>query len=74
MKEKWESFSEEELKNIILTSKTFKEAASKLGYNGGFYESKDTIQQRDKIKESYCKENNIPLIIIPYTDYFKIDT
>lgn len=43
-------------------------------YNGGFYENKDTIQQRDKIKESYCKENNIPLIIIPYTDYAKIDT
>ena len=28
-----------------------------------------TIQQRDKKKIAYCKENNIPLIIIPYTKY-----
>ena len=27
------------------------------------------IQQRDKEKVEYCKENNIPLIIIPYTEY-----
>ena len=27
------------------------------------------IQQRDKEKILYCKENNIPLIIIPYTRY-----
>ena len=25
-------------------------------------------QERDKAKEEYCKENNIKLIIIPYTD------
>ena len=33
-KEKWELFSEEELREILLTSKTFKEVAQKLGYKG----------------------------------------
>ena len=33
----------------------------------------ENIQQRDKEKTQYCKENNIPLIRIPYTDYNKID-
>lgn len=27
------------------------------------------IQERDKIKNNYCKNNNIPLIRIPYTHY-----
>ena len=30
-------------------------------------------QLRDKIKNDYCEEHNIPLIRIPYTDYDKID-
>ena len=30
-------------------------------------------QERDKIKASYCRSNNIPLLIIPYWDYDKID-
>ena len=30
-------------------------------------------QQNDCIKNKYCKENNIPLIRISYTDYDKID-
>lgn len=30
-------------------------------------------QLRDNLKLEYCKNNNIPLIIIPYTDYNKID-
>lgn len=32
-----------------------------------FYGTLNKIQQRDKIKNSYCKQNNIPLIRIPYT-------
>lgn len=31
-----------------------------------------TIQRRDKIKEEYCKANNIPLIKIPYWDINKL--
>lgn len=31
------------------------------------------IQQNDRLKQAYCKENNIPLIIIKYTDYDKLD-
>lgn len=31
------------------------------------------IQQRDEIKKDYCHTHNIPLIIIPYTDYKIID-
>ena len=27
------------------------------------------IQERDKIKDNYCRSNNIPLIRIPYTQY-----
>lgn len=30
-------------------------------------------QKRDKIKEEYCKQNNIQLIIIPYWDLEKIN-
>jgi hypothetical protein len=30
-------------------------------------------QKHDKIKSDYCKEHNIPLLIIPYTDKNKID-
>ena len=31
-------------------------------------------QKRDLIKKEYCQQNNIPLLIIPYWDYDKIDT
>lgn len=31
-------------------------------------------QEYDNKKKDYCKNNNIPLIIIPYLDYEKIDT
>lgn len=30
-------------------------------------------KKRDKIKVKYCKENNIPLLIIPYTEYERIE-
>ena len=32
----------------------------------------ELAQQRDKIKEQYCVENNITLIIIPYTEENKL--
>lgn len=32
------------------------------------------IQKRDKIKNQYCKDNNIPLIRIPYLDFDNIET
>ena len=32
-------------------------------------EKVSVIQQRDMEKEQYCKQNNIPLIIIPYTKF-----
>lgn len=32
-----------------------------------FRETLDTIQYRDQYKDAWCKENNIPLIRIPYT-------
>jgi len=31
------------------------------------------IQQRDSIKQQYCKDNNIKLIIIPYTEFNNIE-
>lgn len=30
-------------------------------------------QFRDKIKQDYCAKNNIPLLIIPYTELKTID-
>lgn len=33
----------------------------------------EELQRRDKIKTDYCKNNNINLIRIPYTDYNKIE-
>lgn len=35
----------------------------------GFGSELELIQQRDEYKNNYCKENNIPLIRIPYTHY-----
>ena len=34
---------------------------------GYFKHSLDTIQEHDRLKNEYCKKNNIPLIRIPYT-------
>ena len=42
--------------------------------NYGWNESYNNILKRDNIKTEYCKNNNIPLIVIPYIDYEKIDT
>ena len=36
-------------------------------------ESLEKIQIRDNIKNKYCKDNNIKLVRIPYTDYDKIE-
>jgi hypothetical protein len=36
------------------------------------YSLKD-VQERDKIKNEYCKNNNINLMRIPYTDYEKLN-
>lgn len=33
----------------------------------------ETYQLRDSIKDQYCKDNNIPLLRIPYWDYNNID-
>ena len=42
-----------------------------IDYFGG-EEGLQKTQQRDKIKNEYCKSHNIPLIRIPYTHYDKI--
>ncbi len=58
---------------------------NKLGlieYNGEqhyekIWKNRGSLEQniyRDKIKENYCKENNIPLLIIPYWEYKNIST
>lgn len=39
----------------------------------GSEEAFENLQIRDKIKFDYCKNNNIPLIIIPYWDFDKIE-
>lgn len=36
-------------------------------------ESLKDNQQRDKIKNEYCKDNSIPLLRIPYTDFDELD-
>lgn len=35
-------------------------------------EQLEAQQERDKIKNQWCKENNIPLIRIPYTRLLKL--
>lgn len=43
-------------------------------YHGYFPKEKvDLIKLRDKEKERYCQENNIPLICISYKDFNKLD-
>lgn len=41
--------------------------------NGFFKDSLTTIQKRDEIKRNYCKENNIELLEIKYTELQNID-
>ena len=41
------------------------------GYFGGIDEF-ELYQERDQLKNDYCKKNNIPLIRIPYTEYDNI--
>lgn len=53
-KKKWQYFSEQELKEIILNSKTYKEALEKIGYN-----SKNT--ENNKIIREIADKYNIPL-------------
>ena len=36
------------------------------------WEPLEKVQERDAYKNQWCKENNIPLIRIPYTDYTKL--
>lgn len=36
------------------------------------WESLEKVQARDAYKNQWCKENNIPLIRIPYTDYTRL--
>lgn len=44
--------------------------------NGGWNTEENLagIQYRDNIKNKFCKDNNIRLVRIPYTDFNKIDT
>ena len=41
----------------------------KTGYFACKVNNLKTIQKRDKIKFNFCKDNNIPLLIIPYTEF-----
>lgn len=38
-------------------------------YEAGFGEDLEIVQKRDNYKNQWCKDNNIPLIRIPYTHY-----
>lgn len=38
-----------------------------------FFDSLQIIQERDKLKNQYCKDNNIDLLRIPYWDFNKIE-
>ena len=44
-------------------------------YKDGIHwtETKDDIQQRDKIKNEYCQKHNIPLLRIPYWELDNIN-
>jgi len=43
------------------------------GYFGGIEEF-ELYQQRDELKNNYCKENNIPLLRISHSDYDNIES
>ena len=62
-------------KNYLLKFDFYIDNKYLIEYNGAqhyeqidFLNSKET-QERDKIKIQWCKDNNIPIIIIPYTHY-----
>ena len=40
----------------------------------GFWECLEKVQKKDKIKDEWCKENNIELIRIPYWEHDNIET
>lgn len=40
----------------------------------GGQKSFDKLQINDKIKEKYCKDNDIPFLVISYKDYKRVDT
>lgn len=48
-------------------SQHFEENISKDGFGWNSQEQYEKTHERDLIKNEYCKENNIPLIRIPYT-------
>ena len=41
---------------------------------GSSKEDLENIKRRDKIKNDYCKEKNIPLVRITYREYSNIET
>ena len=43
-------------------------------FKQGHWEPLEKIQERDAYKTQWCKDNNITLIRIPYTDYTKLTT
>lgn len=72
-------------KNILPLPFDFylEEERTSIEYNGKqhykemeFFGGKKSFQEqkkRDKIKVKYCKDNNIPLLIIPYTEFERIE-
>ena len=40
----------------------------------GGQKSFDSLTRNDKIKENYCKDNDIPFLVISYKDYKKVNT
>lgn len=62
-------FEEEKLKCLI-------EYQGEQHYKKAGYDTEDRFRIRksyDKLKRKYCKDNNILLIEIPYTDYEKLN-
>lgn len=74
-------FSFQELKNIYPLRFDFaifidNKLHCLIEYQGEQHYDKNSLWNRensDNMKKEYCKENNIPLIEIPYTDFNKID-
>jgi len=60
------------LDNIVLIEYHGKQHYKSVPYFGG--NKHFTLRQKcDKIKQDYCKNHNIPLIIIPYWDFEKVE-
>lgn len=66
------SLLDEDDKLICLFEYYGEQHYSPIEYFGGEEKFKDTIY-RDGIKQNYCKEHNIPLLIIPYWEYDNMD-